>query len=95
MAQLLYQGFKSRAGSPDAALDAMLADMASEHFKLVDPGFTAGHPRVQSAYALLEVLVDRACNTLRPGPHAYAQDALNLLDPVRDADELAALRQRL
>ena len=95
VAQLLYQGFKSRAGSPDAALDAMLADMASEHFKLVDPGFTAGHPRVQSAYALLEVLVDRACNTLRPGPHAYAQDALNLLDPVRDADELAALRQRL
>ena len=95
VAQLLYQGFKSRAGSPDAALDAMLADMASEHFKLVDPDFTTGHPRVQSAYALLEVLVDRACNTLRPGPHAYAQDALNLLDPVRDADELAALRQRL
>lgn len=95
VAQLLYQGFKTRAGSPDAALDALLADMTAEHFKLVDSTFPAGHPRVQSAYAMLEVLADRAGQTFRPGPRAYAQDALNLLDPVRDADELAALRERL
>lgn len=95
VAQLLYQGFKTRAGSPDAALDALLADMAAEHFKLVDSTFTAGHPRVQSAYAMLEVLADRAAQTFRSAPRSYAKDALNLLDPVRDADELAALRERL
>ena len=98
VAQLLYQGLKNRAGSPDAALDALLADMTAEHFKLVkdEPTATsASHPRVQSAYAMLEVLADRAGQTFRPAPRTYARDALQLLDPVRDADELAALRERL
>lgn len=98
VAQLLYQGLKNRAGSPDAALDALLADMTAEHFKLVqdEPTATsASHPRIQSAYAMLEVLADRAGQTFRPAPRTYARDALQLLDPVRDADELAALRERL
>ena len=98
VAQLLYQGLKNRAGSPDAALDALLADMTVEHFKLVkdEPTATsASHPRVQSAYAMLEVLADRAGQTFRLAPRTYARDALQLLDPVRDADELAALRERL
>ena len=97
VAQLLYQGLKSRAGSPDAALDALLADMTAEHFKLVasDGAVSAAHPRVQSAYAMLEVLVERGAQPFRFTARRYAEDALNLLDPVRDADELAALREQL
>ena len=97
VAQLLYQGLKSRAGSPDAALDALLADMTAEHFKLVasDGAVSAAHPRVQSAYAMLEVLVERGAQPFRFTARRYAEDALNLLDPVRDADELAPLREQL
>ena len=79
-------------------LKASVAAGAAEHFKLVkdEPTATsASHPCVQSAYAMLEVLADRAGQTFRPAPRTYARDALQLLDPVRDADELAALRERL
>lgn len=98
VAQLLYQGLKSRAGSPDAALDALLADMTAEHFKLVDAEPTAAradHPLVQSAYAMLEVLAERGAQPFRFAARRYAQQALELLDPVRDADELVALREQI
>ena len=97
VAQLLYQGLKGRAGTPDAALDALLADMTAEHFKLVegDGDVSAAHPRVQSAYAMLEVLAERGAQPFRFTARRYAQKALELLDPVRDAEELAALREQL
>lgn len=97
VAQLLYQGLKNRAGSPDAALDALVADMTAEHFKLVEAdGISrAAHPRVRSAYAMLEVLVERGTQPFRFAAHRYAENALNLLDPVRDAEELAAMREQL
>lgn len=98
VAQLFYQGLKNRAASPRAVLDALLADMTTEHFKLVDRQdgpLTASHPLVQSAYAMLEVLASRAEQPFHFTALQYAQEACDLLDPVRDADELDAMRARL
>ncbi len=98
VAQLLYQGLKERAGSPDAALDALLADMACEHFRLVNAQSgapDAAHPLVQSAYAMLEVLFGRAEGCFRWTARELARESLELLDPVRDAAELAELQARL
>ena len=60
-----------------------------------DGDVSAAHPRVQSAYAMLEVLAERGAQPFRFTARRYAQKALELLDPVRDAEELAALREQL
>ena len=44
---------------------------------------------------MLEVLAERGAQPFRFAARRYAQQALELLDPVRDADELAALREQI
>ena len=44
---------------------------------------------------MLEVLAERGSQPFRFAARRYAQQALELLDPVRDADELAALREQI
>lgn len=97
VAQILYQGLSNRAGNPNAALSALLADMAAGKFQLVaKAGATSpDHPIVRAGYALVETLFDHAKATHSAADHANAKAALALLDPNRDAAELDKLNRQL
>ena len=94
VAQILYQGLSNRAGNPNAALSALLADMAAGKFQLVaKAGATSpDHPIVRAGYALVETLFDHAKATHSAADRANAKAALALLDPNRDAAELDKLK---
>lgn len=97
VAQILYQGLSNRAGNPNAALGALLADMAAGKFQLVaKAGATSpDHPIVRAGYALVETLFDHAKATHSAADRANAKAALALLDPNRDAAELDKLNRQL
>ena len=97
VAQILYQGLSNRAGNPNAALSALLADMAAGKFQLVaKAGATSpDHPIVRAGYALVETLFDHAKATHSAADRANAKAALDLLDPNRDAAELDKLNRQL
>ena len=97
VAQILYQGLSNRAGNPNAALSALLADMAAGKFQLVaKAGATSpDHPIVRAGYALVEILFDHAKATHSAADRANAKAALALLDPNRDAAELDKLNRQL
>lgn len=97
VAQILYQGLSNRAGNPNAALSALLADMAAGKFQLVaKAGETSpDHPIVRAGYALVETLFDHAKATHSAADRANAKAALALLDPNRDAAELDKLNRQL
>lgn len=97
VAQILYQGLSNRAGNPNAALSALLADMAAGKFQLVaKAGATSpDHPIVRAGYALVETLFDHAKATHSAADRANAKAALALLDPNRDAAELDKLNCQL
>lgn len=97
VAQILYQGLSNRAGNPNAALSALLADMAAGKFQLVaKAGATSpDHPIVRAGYALVENLFDHAKATHSAADRANAKAALALLDPNRDAAELDKLNRQL
>lgn len=97
VAQILYQGLSKRAGNPNAALSALLADMAAGKFQLVaKAGATSpDHPIVRAGYALVETLFDHAKATHSAADRANAKAALALLDPNRDAAELDKLNRQL
>lgn len=97
VAQILYQGLSNRAGNPNAALSALLADMAAGKFQLVaKAGATSpDHPIVRAGYALAETLFDHAKATHSAADRANAKAALALLDPNRDAAELDKLNRQL
>lgn len=97
VAQILYQGLSNRAGNPNAALSALLADMAAGKFQLVaKAGATSpDHPIVRAGYALVETLFDHAKATHSAADRANAKAALALLDPNRDAAELDKLNRQL
>lgn len=97
VAQILYQGLSNRAGNPNAALSALLADMAAGKFQLVaKAGATSPeHPIVRAGYALVETLFDHAKATHSAADRANAKAALALLDPNRDAAELDKLNRQL
>lgn len=97
VAQILYQGLSNRAGNPNAALSALLADMAAGKFQLVaKAGATSpDHPIVRAGYALVETLFDHAKATHSAADCANAKAALALLDPNRDAAELDKLNRQL
>lgn len=97
VAQILYQGLSNRAGNPNAALSALLADMAAGKFQLVaKAGATSpNHPIVRAGYALVETLFDHAKATHSAADRANAKAALALLDPNRDAAELDKLNRQL
>lgn len=97
VAQILYQGLSNRAGNPNAALSALLADMAAGKFQLVaKAGATSpDHPIVRAGYALVETLFDHAKATHSAADRANAKAALALLDPDRDAAELDKLNRQL
>lgn len=97
VAQILYQGLNNRAGNPNAALSALLADMAAGKFQLVaKAGATSpDHPIVRAGYALVETLFDHAKATHSASDRANAKAALALLDPNRDAAELDKLNRQL
>lgn len=97
VAQILYQGLSSRAGNPNAALSALLADMAAGKFQLVEKEGAASpdHPIVRAGYALVETLFVHAKATHAAEDRANAKAALALLDPVRDAAELDKLNKQL
>lgn len=93
--QLVYQGLKTRAGDPNAALSALLPDMAAGKFALVAEAApaSASHPVVRSGYAVLEAMVAHAQSTHARADWANAKACLSLLDPARDAEELAKLQK--
>lgn len=97
VAQILYQGLSNRAGNPNAALSALLADMAAGKFQLVaKAGATSPeHPIVRAGYALVETLFDHAKATHSAADRANAKAALALLDPNRDAAELDKLNRQI
>lgn len=97
VAQILYQGLSNRAGNPNAALSALLADMAAGKFQLVaKAGATSpDHPIVRAGYALVETLFDHAKATHSAADRANAKAARALLDPNRDAAELDKLNRQL
>lgn len=97
VAQILYQGLSNRASNPNAALSALLADMAAGKFQLVaKAGATSpDHPIVRAGYALVETLFDHAKATHSAADRANAKAALALLDPNRDAAELDKLNRQL
>lgn len=97
VAQILYQGLSNRAGNPNAALSALLADMAAGKFQLVakDGATSPDHPIVRAGYALVETLFDHAKATHSAADRANAKAALALLDPNRDAAELDKLNRQL
>lgn len=97
VAQILYQGLSNRAGNPNAALSALLADMAAGKFQLVaKAGATSpDHPIVRAGYALVETLFDHAKATHSAADRANAKAALALLDPNRDAAEMDKLNRQL
>lgn len=97
VAQILYQGLSNRAGNPNAALSALLADMAAGKFQLVaKAGATSpDHPIVRAGYALVETLFDHAKATHSAADRANAKAALALLDPNRDAAELDKLNRQI
>lgn len=97
VAQILYQGLSNRAGNPNVALSALLADMAAGKFQLVaKAGATSpDHPIVRAGYALVETLFDHAKATHSAADRANAKAALALLDPNRDAAELDKLNRQL
>lgn len=97
VAQILYQGLSNRAGNPNAALSALLADMAAGKFQLVaKAGATSpDHPIVRAGYALVETLFAHAKATHSAADRANAKAALALLDPNRDAAELDKLNRQL
>lgn len=97
VAQLLYQGIDDRAVSSPDAISALLSEMARDKFKLVDAaeGVDASHPLVRSGYAMAQVLFDRASATGSDTDWQYAKDIMQLMDPVRDADALRTMEQRL
>lgn len=97
VAQILYQGLSNRAGNSNAALSALLADMAAGKFQLVaKAGATSpDHPIVRAGYALVETLFDHAKATHSAADRANAKAALALLDPNRDAAELDKLNRQL
>ena len=97
VAQILYQGLSNRAGNPNAALSALLADMAAGKFQLVaKAGATSpDHPIVRAGYALVETLFNHAKATHSAADRANAKAALALLDPNRDAAELDKLNRQL
>ncbi len=97
VAQILYQGLSNRADNPNAALSALLADMAAGKFQLVaKAGATSpDHPIVRAGYALVETLFDHAKATHSAADRANAKAALALLDPNRDAAELDKLNRQL
>ena len=97
VAQILYQGLSNRAGNPNAALSALLADMVAGKFQLVaKAGATSpDHPIVRAGYALVETLFDHAKATHSAADRANAKAALALLDPNRDAAELDKLNRQL
>lgn len=97
VAQIFYQGLSNRAGNPNAALSALLADMAAGKFQLVaKAGATSpDHPIVRAGYALVETLFDHAKATHSAADRANAKAALALLDPNRDAAELDKLNRQI
>lgn len=97
VSQILYQGLESRATDCDAAMAALLPEMASYKFKLVagQEGVTADHPIVKAAYSIVDVVFDRAQASGSETDWEYAQDALDLLDSTRDADKIAELQALL
>ena len=97
VAQILYQGLSNRAGNPNVALSALLADMAAGKFQLVaKAGATSpDHPIVRAGYALVETLFDHAKATHSAADRANAKAALALLDPNRDAAELDKLNRQI
>lgn len=97
VAQILYQGLSNRAGNPNAALSALLADMAAGKFQLVakDGATSPDHPIVRAGYALVETLFDHAKATHSAADRANAKAALALLDPNRDAAELDKLNRQI
>lgn len=97
VAQILYQGLSNRAGNPNAALSALLADMAAGKFQLVaKAGATSpDHPIVRAGYALVETLFNHAKATHSAADRANAKAALALLDPNRDAAELDKLNRQI
>ena len=98
--QLLYMGLEDRYADCADAMTTLLADMIRDKIRLVDKQagkqeepLTARHPVVQSLYALVEVLFDRA--EASDMGWELAEQALSSLDAQRDADEIAALQARL
>lgn len=93
VAQILYQGIDSRTTDCDAAMAALLPEMASYKFELVkkQSGITAEHPIVKAAYSIIDVVFDRAQESGSAADWAYAQDVYGLLDPSRDAAKMAEL----
>lgn len=96
VAQLLYQGLENRApADANAVMSAILSDMVEGKFSLVDKQKTddANHPIVRAGYAVLEAMVARAKTTHSRQDWANVKEALELLDPSRDAEELAKLQK--
>lgn len=95
VANILYQGMGDKV-NPEA-LDALLADMVTDKFRLVagTEGATADHPIVKSAYALVDTAFDWADMRGTAQAKAYAKQALAKLDPSRDSAKIAELTVRL
>ena len=95
--QMLYQGIEERTAVSGAALSALISDMANSKFKLVaaETDLTADHPIVRSAYALTDVLFDRAQESGSAEDWQYAENALAQLDETRDAEQIARLSEIL
>ena len=102
------------SGEDNGALDELLLDMVKGKFALVDKATSdyltkssvttdvdENHPVVKSAYALLEVLIQRVDNvnsedsyidgTYDNKYYNYAFFSLELLDDKRDSNEIARL----
>lgn len=88
VANILYQGLEDRnSGDIDQALDALLADMATDKLRLVkaqqmndkdtNTPLNPKHPIVRSAYSIVQTLLDRAEERGTSQIEAYANKALS------------------
>lgn len=94
--QLIQMGLAG--GAMDDALSSLLLEMVSDHFRMIgeeDPPLAGEHPMVQSGYAMVETMVRRARRTGRRSDRELAEQAVEILDDVRDAAKKAELAAAL
>lgn len=95
IAQIVYQGITENNTDCSAALSALLADMTTEQFKLINTteNTTAQHPIVLSGYAMIDSLFSHAKNSGNDTDWEYAKNSLSLLDKSRDAEKISSLEK--
>ncbi|MCR5046707.1 MAG: serine hydrolase [Treponema sp.] len=99
--QLLFEGGIKGSDKKRARL-LLLEDMVHDKFRLVDsektkdlPVFDKSHPIVQAAYSILEVFVRRAKAYGTEEALALARGTIKYLSPLRDAEEIAKIKEML